>query len=216
MVAHPDDEIIGCGGTLLKHREQGDNITLVYLTDGVSSRQTGQVDKIEHRNKMAMQIGNELNAEQVFFNFIDNQMDQEPLLNITKAIESITDKASADIVYTHHFADLNVDHRITHQAIMTVFRPVPNKKTPIIYTFEVNSSTEWNTPINGLCFTPTSFVDISKFIKQKNELLKIYQEEMHPYPHSRSIEAITNLNKVRGSSVGIYSAEAFMLIREIR
>ncbi len=215
IVAHPDDEAIGCGGALIKHQQQGDAITIIYMTDGVSARGNNSTES-SSRNKMADKIGRYLNAKQHFFNFPDNQMDQTPLLNIIKSIESVTEKIAPDIIYTHHICDLNVDHRIVHQAVLTAFRPFPNTKPVAIYAFEVNSSTEWNTPNSANAFIPTSFIDISKQINNKIELPEIYQTEMHNYPHSRSIESIEALAKVRGSSVGVSFAEAFMLIRELK
>ncbi len=217
VVAHADDEAIGCGGTLLKHAIQGDNITIIYMTDGVSSRSNTQHQQsaAQQRNVMAKKVGERLNAQQHFFNFPDNKMDQTPLLEVTQAIESVIDEASPDIVYCHHYGDLNVDHRIVHQTVMTAFRPIPNKKTPSIYSFEVNSSTEWNSPVSVNSFMPNYFVDISQQLKDKETLLNFYHAEMHSAPHTRSIEAIIALAKVRGSSVGVNHAEAFMLMREV-
>lgn len=216
IAAHPDDEAIGCGGTLLKHQQQGDSITIIYMTNGVSSRQISTDKDSKQRNLMAKKAGEYLKAEQYFFDFSDNKMDETPLLNIVQAIESTALHLTPDIIYTHHHSDLNIDHQIVHKAVMTAFRPTPQQKTVTIYTFEVNSSTEWNTPTGANAFLPTCFVDISSQITNKMALLNIYKTEMSPYPHSRSLEAIEALAKVRGSSVGVNFAEAFMLIREIK
>jgi len=215
IVAHADDEAIGCGGTLAKHQQQGDSITIIYMTDGVSSRGSAP-EEAENRRVMSKQVGKYLNAKQHQFDFSDNQMDQTPLLEIIQSIESVIEKIAPDIVYTHHFSDLNVDHRIVHQAVMTTFRPIPNKKVPTIYNFEVNSSTEWNTPSSGNSFIPNCFIDISAQIENKIELLEHYQAEMPAFPHARSIESITALATVRGCSVGVKYAEAFMLMRELK
>jgi len=215
IVAHADDEAIGCGGTLAKHQQQGDSITIIYMTDGVSSRGSC-VEEIANRRVMAKQVGKYLNAKQNQFDFSDNQMDQTPLLKIIQSIECVIEETVPDIIYTHHFSDLNVDHRIVHQAVMTAFRPIPNRKVPTIYSFEVNSSTEWNTPNSANSFIPNCFVDISAQIENKIELLKYYQTEMPAFPHTRSIESITALATVRGCSVGVKYAEAFMLMRELK
>ena len=216
IVAHPDDEAIGCGGTLLKHQAQGDAITIIYMTNGVSSRTASSNDDCEQRKTMANTAGKYLNATQHFFYFFDNKMDTIALLDITQAIESTTQKIAPDIIYTHHNGDLNIDHRIVHQAVMTAFRPTPHLKTPSIYTFEVNSSTEWNTPVSAFAFVPTFFVDITAHMTNKRDLLTIYQTEMHSSPHTRSIDAIEALAKVRGNTVGVDFAEAFILIREVK
>ena len=215
VVAHADDEAIGCGGTLVKHQQQGDTISIIYMTDGVSSRH-GDTTAASNRQKMAKQVGEYLNAKQYQFNFPDNQMDQIPILAVTQTIESVIQDTAPDIVYTHHCADLNIDHRIVHQAVMTAFRPIPGKKVPTIYNFEVNSSTEWNTPNSTNSFLPNFFIDISAQINNKVTLLEFYQEEMPPFPHTRSIESITALATVRGCSIGVNCAEAFMLMRELK
>ena len=214
VVAHPDDEIIGCGGTLARHYQNGDKITIIYMTDGVSSRGNCKKEKAA-RKSMAEQVGEKLGATQYYFDYPDNQMDQTPLLKVVQSIESISHKLTVDIVYTHHGADLNIDHRIVHQAVMTAYRPIPGKNIPNIYTFEVNSSSEWNTPNSSNCFMANYFVNISDQITEKIALLSCYQKEMPLYPHSRSIETIEALAKVRGSSVGVAFAEAFMLIRQV-
>lgn len=216
IVAHPDDEVIGCGGTLAKHKKNGDEIHIIYMTDGVSARINSENTDISARNKMAHAAGDFLSAEQYFFNYPDNRMDQVALIDIVQSIESILIKVSPDIIYTHHFGDLNVDHRIVHQAVMTAHRPQPNTKVASIYTFEVNSSTEWGVKNTVNSFLPTSFINITEQLTDKNRLLNIYAKEMRPYPHTRSIEAITALSAVRGTSVGVNYAEAFMLIRELK
>ncbi len=215
IVAHPDDEVIGCGGALTKHYQNGDDITIVYMTDGVSARGKCAKEAAE-RKVMAEKVAIKLNATQHYCNFPDNQMDSIPLLDVVQSIELITKKMTIDIIYTHHIGDLNIDHRIVHQAVMTAFRPVPGKSIPSIYNFEVNSSTEWNTPNSSQCFIVNYYVDISHQITEKMALLACYQTEMSTYPHSRSIEAIEALAKVRGSSVGISFAEAFMLVRQLQ
>jgi LmbE family N-acetylglucosaminyl deacetylase len=215
IVAHPDDEAIGCGGTLAKHKERGDKIHIIYMTDGVSARINSEDTDVSIRNEMAHAAGAFLTAKQYFFNYPDNRMDQEPLIDIVQSIESILVQVLPDIIYTHHFGDLNVDHQIVHQAVITANRPQPGTKVASIYTFEVNSSTEWGIKSTANNFLPTSFINITEQLADKNRLLDIYAKEMRPYPHTRSKEAITALAVVRGTSVGVSYAEAFMLIREL-
>ena len=142
-------------------------------------------------------------------------MDQTPLLEVAQAIESVLTQYPANIIYTHHGGDLNIDHRIVHQAVLTACRPQPNSSVKKLLSFEVNSSTEWSSPSISSPFIPNYFVDISDYQKKKTELLEKYQQEMKAYPHSRSNQAINQLNQMRGASVGKISAEAFMLIRQI-
>lgn len=116
---------------------------------------------------------------------------------------------------THHFGDLNIDHRLTHQAVMTVCWPQPKTSIREIYTFEVMSSTEWATPaVNP--FLPNYYVDITAYLDTKIKSLQYYESGMRPAPHSRSVENIAALAKHRGHSVGVNAAEAFMAVRVVR
>ncbi len=224
IVAHADDEAIGCGGMLIKHQQQGDEIRIIYMTNGVDARQHDSnkqniKDKrcIDIRRNSQQKACHFLNIKQSYnFDFPDNQMDQVPLIRVVKVIEEIISTYQPNLIYTHHGGDLNVDHRIVHQAVITACRPQPDTSVKSIFTFEVNSSTEWSNPTMGTDFIPNYFVDISKVVSEKNQLLQCYQQEMRAYPHSRSLQAIENLNRWRGNQVGLTSAEAFMLIRHIQ
>ena len=220
IVAHADDEAIGCGGTLLKHSDKGDEVRIIYMTDGVGARveDTNAEDAIARKNRLfaQQQACQKLKVSQYYnFDFPDNQMDQVALIEVVQVIEAIINEFQPTVVYTHHGGDLNVDHRIVHQAVLTACRPQPNACVQKILSFEVNSSTEWSSQAMGDNFQPNYFSDISNQIVAKQQLLKIYQQEMRIFPHSRSIEAIITLNKLRGSQVGVSSAEAFNLIRQI-
>jgi len=218
IVAHADDEAIGCGGTLLKHRDNGDIIQIIYMTNGVSARSTltdvKEQAEIDNRLNSQQQVCQNLTVDKYHnYDFPDNKMDQVPLIDVTQAIEKIINCFQPNIIYTHHGGDLNIDHRIVHQAVLTACRPQPNSSINCILTFEVNSSTEWSSNSIGDDFTPNYFVDISNVANEKNHLLTYYQQEMRDFPHSRSIKAINVLNQWRGNQVGIKRAEAFMLIR---
>jgi len=224
IVAHADDEVIGCGGTLLKHRDQGDEIHVIYMTDGVGARSSAkqaekeslELIKIKQRLDSQQNACKQLTVTKFYnFDFPDNQMDQVPLIEITQTIESVLNHYQANIIYTHHGGDLNVDHRIVHQAVLTACRPQPQSTIEKILTFEVNSSTEWSSISIGTTFVPNYYVDVSSYQIEKKELLTYYQQEMKPDPHSRSINGILNLNKSRGNHVGLECAEAFMLTRQI-
>lgn len=214
MAAHPDDEVLGCGGTMAKHAASGDQIDVIFMTDGESSR-LEEPHNIPFRQQNARAVNHKLNiAEPIFLDFPDNKMDSVPLLDVVQALESKVSNKSYNIVYTHFSDDLNVDHRITFEAVATCFRPMPQKTRPKILCFEVNSSTEWQ--INHRPkFNPNYFVDISDYVDKKWELLKCYEQELRPFPHSRSIEAIKALVCWRGCSVGVVAAEAFILVREV-
>ena len=216
VIAHADDEAIGCGGTLIKHRDAGDEVRIIFMTDGVSARteveQLHARERLNAQQKCCQQLGitNFYN-----FDFPDNKMDSVALIDVIKCIEKVINSYDANIIYTHHGGDLNIDHQVVHRAVITAARPLPNSSVNKILTFEVNSSTEWSNENIGRNFIPNYFIDISKELPEKESLLVHYQEEMHPYPHSRSIKAIINRNKVRGSDLGVQAAEAFTLIRSL-
>ena len=215
VVAHADDEAIGCGGALLKHKANGDDVRIIYMTNGVGARGS---DKIASGARMKSQLKacQLLNVTKYYnFDFPDNAMDQIALLKITQAIEPIIQEFKPNTIYTHHGGDLNIDHRIVHQAVLTACRPQPNSSVNEILSFEVNSSTEWASTSMSSPFLPSYFVDISIFQDKKTQLLLSYDQEMLPYPHSRSVQAICYVNKVRGNSIGVDAAEAFMHIRAI-
>lgn len=146
VAAHSDDEALGCGGTIARHVSEGTEVSAVFMTDGVASRQpdsVGVMDK-EVRRASAYQASRTLGIKNTYFlNFPDNKMDSLALLDIVQELEPIIEKVSPAVIYTHHAGDLNIDHRLTHQAVMTICRPQPNYSVKEIYSFEVRSSTEW-------------------------------------------------------------------------
>lgn len=215
VAAHPDDEILGCGGTLAKHIAAGDPVSIVFFTNGVSSRakEQGATDAFE-RQKAAEKALRIIGIEHVkFLDLPDNAMDSLPRLTITQALEESTYDMCPDIVYTHHPADLNIDHCLTHEAVMTCFRPQPGEALPDILLFEVSSSTGWASPQMGALFVPRHFVDISDFLEKKLEAVNAYSMEMRTFPHARSPEAVRHLAGYRGSQIGMLAAEAFDVAR---
>jgi LmbE family N-acetylglucosaminyl deacetylase len=212
VVAHPDDEVLGCGATIAKHTKNGDKVQVIFLADGFSSRLND-----DNRDKPAKQVAKILNYNQpVFLNFPDNQLDTIPLLEVVKKIEKIVEGFQPDIIYTHNFGDLNIDHQITHKAVMTACRPQPDFCVKEIYSFEVFSATHWQSQSMGDLFNPNYFIDVTDFMEQKMEALKHYDEEMREYPHARSYKAIKYLAIYRGSTVGVKYAEAFVVERLIK
>ena len=212
--AHSDDEVLGCGGVIARHVAEGDNVHLLFMTDGVASR----LESGDGKNRLtyAQDVSKILKVDSFTnLNFPDNQMDSIPLLGIIKEVENKITELQPEIIYTHHIGDLNIDHQITHKAVITACRPQPDFCVKEIYAFEVLSSTEWQTP--GVeSFNPNVFVDITDYIDIKKQVLEVYSEEMRQPPHSRSIDNALRLNALRGNSVGVDYAEAFELIRMSR
>lgn len=215
IVAHPDDEALGAGGTLARHARAGDGLHIAFLADGVGARGADKV-AAERRAKAARAAAICLGArEPVFLGLPDNRLDSLDLLDLTQAIERVVAKIQPSIVYTHHAGDLNIDHVICQRAVLTACRPLPGSRLRAIYAMEVASSTEWAPPAQDNAFVPTRFVDISAELKTKRRALEAYAEEMRAFPHPRSYEAIEALAKWRGATAGLAAAEAFMVLREV-
>jgi LmbE family N-acetylglucosaminyl deacetylase len=217
IVAHTDDETIGMGGTIANHVKDGDKVFAVSMTDGVGSRDAKGIDIINQRviaaNKASRILGFEwLEAGK----FSDNEMDKSSLIEVVKFIENIKNLSKPDIVYTHSSSDLNIDHRIVSEAVLTGFRPQPNEKCREIRAFEVSSATDYGHKSVTGTFYPNLFINISDTWESKLLALKEYSSEMRNYPHTRSFEGIENLSKLRGSQVGLHQAEAFEIIRKIQ
>ena len=208
LAAHPDDETLGCGGTLHNLSQKGCDIQLLTFTDGVGSRLDGD----DNRNPTLDLVSKVLGISKYSSaDFPDNAMDSVPLLNLCKFIEDNVD-FTPDIIFTHFVGDLNVDHQLVTKAVLTAFRPQKGNRIKI-YSYFVPSSTDYNplSYFDGNTYFKLDEVDVSK----KLEALNLYDGEMRSFPHSRSYENVTNLMKVWGSEVGNNYCEKFKLIREI-
>ncbi len=217
VAAHPDDEVLGCAGTVARHVNDGDKVHIVFMSDGVTSRSVADSNEVEARKQAAKNASNILGISESprFFGFPDNRMDTLALLDIVQTLEQVINEIDPEVVYTHHSGDLNIDHKITHQAVMTACRPQPGFCVTEIYAFEVLSSTEWQI-LSTPSFIPNFYIDISDYIDVKKMALKAYENEMHNPPHSRSIENSLRLSSIRGNEVGIDFAESFMQLRAIK
>jgi LmbE family N-acetylglucosaminyl deacetylase len=215
VAAHSDDEALGCSGTMARHVNEGAEVRIVFMTNGVGSRDSDP-DKAVERESLSQQAAKHIGIKSLYVNdYPDNQMDTVPLLEIVQNLESVIGEYQPEVIYTHHSGDLNIDHRVTNQALMTACRPAPGGSVKEIYAFEVLSSSEWNSPRQH-AFVPNVFVDISSYIDVKRKVLEIYSQEMRQPPHSRSIENAIRLNALRGNAIGVNYAEAFELLRYIR
>ena len=214
IAAHPDDEVLGCGGTIARHVIDGDTVNIVFMSDGVKSRINSTDDAVDNRKKAAINASKVLglSCEHIFLGFPDNSIDTIPLLELVQSLEKVVQKFLPDVVYTHHAGDLNIDHQLTHDAAMTACRPLPGFCVKEIYSFEVLSSSEWSVKKP---FIPNYFVDISTTFELKMLAIKQYDFEMRKFPHPRSIEAVEALYKFRGAISGLKAAEAFIVERLI-
>jgi LmbE family N-acetylglucosaminyl deacetylase len=215
VAAHADDEALGCGGTIARHVAAGDAVHVVFMTDGVGSRR-GDLDAEAAQRRAARDRALSILGvrSSLAFGWADNEMDGVPLLQVVQPLEAHIEKLAPRVIYTHHPGDLNIDHRITAQAVLTICRPLPGSPVREILAFEVLSSTEWGPP-DRPPFVPNVAVDISATWERKRMALQAYGEEMRPPPHTRSLANAEALATWRGHGFGLHKAEAFMLLRRI-
>lgn len=220
VAAHPDDEVLGCGGTMARHAASGDDVFALILGEGMMAREekgegAWTREAKERLRRDARKAASILGVRDVaFLDYPDNRMDTVPLLDIIRSIEESVRKSVPEIIYTHHPGDLNVDHGIVARSVLTATRPVPGCTVGEVCAFEVLSSTEW--AFGHESFRPNCFVDIEKHLGTKIDALRAYETEVQPYPHPRSVEAVTSLARRRGSQSGLMAAEAFCLLRRVQ
>ena len=218
VAAHPDDEVLGCGGIIARHARAGDRVNVLLLAEGATAREglRDEPGAVAALRDAAVAAARVLGAgEPRFCGFPDNRLDTVPMLDLIRPIETLAREIEPHTVYTHHHGDLNVDHRLTHEAVVTAFRPTPGRTAHALYAFEVLSSTGWAAPSRETAFAPTRFVDIGETLEAKIAALDCYRAEMRAFPHARSVEAVRALAACRGASVGLHAAEALCVIREI-
>jgi LmbE family N-acetylglucosaminyl deacetylase len=221
IAAHPDDEVLGCGGTIARLSQQGQEVFIAILGEGITSRyeQRDQVDQqlvfaLHTRSRQAAGV---LGAKEVFFyNLPDNRFDTVPLLDVVKIIEDLIVQLQPSIIYTQHGGDLNVDHTIVYRATLTATRPTSGHTVRELYAYEVASSTEWSFQRFMPVFQPNVFNDISDTLELKIQAMQCYESEARPFPHPRSPEALCAIAQRWGSVVGYPAAEAFELVRAMR
>jgi len=224
--AHPDDEVVGMGGTLKKLSRVAE-IQVLFLADGITARKkTGYVNssvyevsdkeskkmlkEIETRKAHAKNALSLLGIKKMrFLDLPDNELDTVPLLKIVKEVEKDISSSKCDTIFTHHYNDLNVDHRIAYDATLTAARPIFDSSVESIISFESISSTDWRKPYK---FDPNLYVDITTELKQKLKAARAYKNEIQNFPHPRSVKAIESLAFRWGSLSGFKAAEAFEII----
>lgn len=220
VAAHADDETLGCGGTLACHADAGADLASIFLTNGVGSRaEAGAQEAAHRRSAMERALGVLGVRTHHCHDFPDNGLDTVPLLEIVKGIENFCHQwGQPSIVYTHHPGDLNIDHQLAYRAVLTCFRPQPafHGQPHTVLCFEVPSSTGWLGASAGAGFQPNFFRDITTTLGRKLDALRKYDQELRPWPHARSLEAIEYLARHRGATVGLPAAEAFVVERIIR
>lgn len=213
IAAHPDDEIFGVGGTILKHVKKGNQVYICIVT--VAYTPQWAEDVIKNKRQEALKASKMLGVEKTFFCELPTvKLDTIPQVILNGKISECVNKIKPDIVYTHHKGDINKDHRLVFDATMIAVRPKPNFFVKKVYSYECLSSTEWSATTSDF-FMPNVYENINEYLDKKIEILKCYQTEIKNYPHPLSTEGIRILANRRGLTVGINAAESFMLIRGI-
>jgi len=221
IAAHPDDEVLGCGGTIARLSDEGHEVSIVILGEGITSRSTLGNDnngdeKIKTLHQQSHQAARLLGAHAPkMFSLSDNRFDTVPLLDIAKIIESCIEETRPDCIFTHHQSDLNKDHEITNRATLIATRPVEQSCVQMVLSYEIPSSTDWAFGVTGPSFRPSVFIDVSDTLEKKIKAMAIYESESRPYPHPRSSQALRDGMNRWGSVAGLRAAEAFELIRSI-
>ena len=220
IVAHADDEVLGCGGAIAKFVKEGSSVHVLLLADGETSRSNLSEQNYnkakKQRNEAAIKANNILGTESLtILEFPDNRMDGVDLLDVVKAVEVFIEKHRPNMVVTHFLNDVNIDHQVTHKAVVVACRPQPNHSVDELLFMEIASSTEWIPGVGQTLFSPNYWIDITESMDAKLSALEAYRDELREFPHPRSLEGITALSKWRGSTVGVAFAECFVAGRII-
>lgn len=221
VAAHPDDEVLGSGGVMARHADDGQEVHVLILGEGATSRyadrEAADGSQVEHLRDAAHEAHAILGVTSTtMLGLPDNRFDTVALLDIVKSVEQVVASTGARLIYTQHGGDTNVDHQLTFRAVLAATRPQPGHAVREVHSFAVASSTEWAFGQFAPRFRPTLFVDISDHLERKLAALEVYTSELRAYPHPRSHEHVRDLARVAGATVGVTAAEPFHTVRELR
>lgn len=213
VVPHPDDETLGCGGTLLKHAAAGDHLYWLIATEMTS--QTGfSEQRMQCREKEIKAVAGHYGFREVIrLGYSTTCLDREPLSELVRKISCVLDKVKPQIMYVPFYGDIHTDHRIISSAVSSCTKWFRNSFWERILAYETPSET-------GYCFEdvnifkPNTYIDISKYLEKKTGIMKLYHGETHEFPFPRSRDAVQALALHRGAEAGYKAAEAFVLLRE--
>lgn len=211
---HPDDEILGCGGTMIKHIEAGDEVYVCIATKGCMP--LFSTESVNKTRSEALECHKSIGVKKTFFlDFPAAMMEKVERYEMNGKILDVIKEVQPDIVFIPHWGDMQKDHQMVADACMVALRPKYEPKVKTIFSYETMSETAWNAPNVQNEFIPTVFVDISNTLKKKIKALSVFKSQLSEFPDARSLEAVEALAKYRGALMHFEAAEAFMLIRQL-
>ena len=219
IAAHPDDEVLGVGGTVAKLTAQGVECHLLIVTDGSSAQYRDMDDLqaiIDAKKKETKDCAEILGFKSIHYGEQpDMRLDMTPHIQINRVIESVIDELKPDTVFAHFWGDVNLDHQNVYKSTLVAVRPVMGQVVKELYCYCVPSSTEWTPNKADTMFMPNYFVDIEKYAEQKYKAFACYSTELREYPHPRSVQHLREIDKAAGLRVGMLAAEEFVLLRKL-
>lgn len=214
IAPHPDDEILGCGGMILRSIHAGDTVSVCVITVGKDDMFPKELIKKgrDEQKKCHEYMGI---AKTCYLDFPAARLDSVEKHQLNAAIGTIIHEIKPDVLYIPHYGDMHTDHRIVADAAMVCARPIGDHVIKEIYSYETLSETEWNYPEQQITFIPNVYVDITDCLEEKLEAMRFFQSQLRPFPHPRSLKALESLALHRGSQVSTVAAECFRLVRKI-
>jgi LmbE family N-acetylglucosaminyl deacetylase len=214
IAPHADDEVLGCGGTIARHTSEGDEVHILIVTCGISDIYSPEF--LERGRQEARDAGNLLNVSSVkFLDFPAPKLDTIDGYKLASAISEVIRALSPNVLFLPHRGDIHTDHQAVYQAALVAARPINDCSVTQILSYETLSETEWAPPCADVAFIPTVFVDITNYLELKLKAMYCYQNQLKHPPHPRSLQTIEALARLRGATVGLPAAEAFMLVRNV-
>ena len=217
VAAHPDDEVLGVGGTIPLIKRSGGRVSVLIVTDGSSTQYRNNPEILKSKQEQAQSANEILGTDELIqWDFPDMRLDTVEHCKLNRAFERLIAERKYDAVFVQNSNDVNLDHQIIHRSVLVATRPFPGQSVSALLGYHVNSSTEWGGRTQATVFCPNYFVDVSSTIDTKIAAMECYVDELRPLPHPRSLEAIRQRAAVFGHEVGFHFAEAFklLLVRE--
>lgn len=217
VAPHCDDEVLGCGATMVKFAKQGVDVYVAIVTNGnLGAPELFSEEGTKKVRAEALEAHKKLGVKETFFlDFPAPRLDSIPSYKLAIAMEKVIRENAITDLYIPHRGDIHKDHRITYEACLVAARPINNNPVKNIYSYETLSETEWAAPFSDEAFIPIVFNDVGSELDLKLEAFECFTTQIKNYPHPRSPESIENLARRRGATINIEAAESFMVIRQI-